>query len=73
MTQHIEETKFESIYEELKYEIQDVIDLLNHVLGGKKKETTVIDLFADYVQRPANDNWPIYESKNDKTVKVNVL
>ncbi len=56
MKQHIEETKFERIFDELMYEIQDVMELLNHVLGGEKKEPTVISLLTDYVQRPANDN-----------------
>lgn len=72
MKHQVEETKFESIVDELKYEIQDVIDLLNHILGSKK-EPSVLSLFSDYVQRPANDNWPLYERKNDKIIKVNVL
>lgn len=73
MKQNIEETKFESVVEELKYEIQDVIDLLNHILGVNKTEPNVINLICDYVQRPANDNWPLIENKNKKNIKVNVF
>lgn len=73
MKTQIEDTKFESIYDELKYEIQDVINLLNHILGENKKDPTVIDLFKDYVRRPANDNWPICKTRNDKTIKRNIL
>lgn len=73
MEQHIQETQFESIIDEIKYEFQDVINLLNHIFGVRNQDLTGTDLLNDHVQRPANDNWPIIKTKNDKTIKINVL
>jgi len=71
MTNHIDETKFESIYDELMYEIQDVIDLFNHILCKKTTEHSFLDLLSDYSHRPANDNWPVFETKDENNIKVN--
>lgn len=72
MKKYIEETKFEKIYNELMFEIQDVIDLLNHVLGQKSKQHDFLGLLDNNCHKPVNDNWPLYESQDDKVVNVHV-
>tara|TARA_R110002072_G_scaffold190850_1_gene347739 strand:+ start:352 stop:573 length:222 start_codon:yes stop_codon:yes gene_type:complete len=64
------DTKFESIFDEFMYEVQDVIDLLTHVLGGKSTAYSVLDLLNNYSHRPANDNWPLYEKKDVKQINA---
>lgn len=73
MNKQINETKFESIFDELMYEVQDVIELLTHVLGEKTSEHSVLDLLSDYSYRPANDNWPLYETEDEKQINANLI
>ncbi len=70
MKNPIEEKRFESISDEFMYEIQDVVELLTYVFGEKTNKHSIIDLVKNYANRPANDNWPIYESKCNKVGEV---
>ena len=58
--------KFDSIFDEIKYEFKDLIDFISYMLGLKSNENGIIDLISDYWQHPANDNWPIDQAKNEK-------
>lgn len=73
MNKQFNETKFESIYDELMYEVQDVIDLLTHVLAKKTSEHSVLDLLSHYSHRPANDNWPLCKPKDEKQINANLM
>jgi len=72
MKKNIEETKFEKVYDEIMFEIKDVIDLLSHVLGQSSKADSVLDLLVEYSHGPANDNWPLYEKQENEIINVNV-
>lgn len=59
--------EFSSFYEEMIYEFKDVMELLSYIFGkDKKADNDYIDLLLMYSERPANDNWPIYDTETKK-------
>lgn len=61
------ETKeFDSIFDEIKYEFKDLLELISYVLGQKSNKNDFINLLGDQDYNPANDNWPINETRNEK-------
>ena len=58
----LENKEFNSFYEEMMYEFRDVMELLSYIFGrNEKTESDYIELLLMYSERPANDNWPIYD------------
>lgn len=63
----LENKEFNSFYEEMMYEFRDVMELLSYIFGrNEKTESDYIDLLLMYSERPANDNWPIYDTEYKK-------
>lgn len=59
-----ENKEFNSFYEEMMYEFKDVVDLLSYIFGrNEKTDNDYIDLLLMYSEKPANDNWPIYDTE----------
>ncbi len=60
----LENKEFNSFYEEMMYEFRDVMELLSYIFGrNEKTDNDYIDLLLMYSERPANDNWPIYDTE----------
>lgn len=60
----LENKEFNSFYEEVMYEFRDVMELLSYIFGrNEKTDNDYIDLLLMYSERPANDNWPIYDTE----------
>ncbi|MBT5074901.1 MAG: hypothetical protein HOJ34_00980 [Kordiimonadaceae bacterium] len=64
-----ETIEFENIIDEIKYEFQDLVSFISYVIGQKSNENGFIDLVRGYSKNPANDNWPINETKSEKLIE----
>lgn len=62
--------EFENIYQEIMYEVRDMMGFISFIMGDKKIERGFMDLLKQRGQCPANDNWPIYETKEKQNLKL---